>query len=191
MTKKNQPNFSWMVATFLLVAILVTSATTSTIEKPDSNLDNIETVWDKVNDEACIGEVRMFGGNYAPRGYAFCDGQQLAIASHTALFSILGCTFGGDCRTTFNLPNLQGKLAVGVGTGPGLPPIVWGQQFGVYTHPVSLTPNGTSTAGPPGRSGNVNVITGASFAENQLSTVQPYQVINYIIALEGIYCSRS
>lgn len=67
-----------------------------------------------------IGEVRMFGGNFAPRGWAFCDGQLLAISSNTALFSILGTIYGGDGRTTFALPDLRGRAPLSSGRGPGL-----------------------------------------------------------------------
>lgn len=62
----------------------------------------------------------MFGGNFAPRGWAFCDGQLLSIAQNTALFSILGTTYGGDGRTTFGLPDLRGRVALHEGQGPGL-----------------------------------------------------------------------
>lgn len=71
--------------------------------------------------ECLIGEVRMFAGNFAPRGWAFCDGQLLAISQHTALFSIVGTIYGGDGRTTFALPDLRGRAPVHEGSGPGLP----------------------------------------------------------------------
>ena len=67
-----------------------------------------------------IGEIRLFGFNFAPTGWAQCNGQLLAISQNTALFSILGTTYGGDWRTTFALPNLQGQAALGAGQGPGL-----------------------------------------------------------------------
>ncbi len=70
--------------------------------------------------EGFIGEIKMFGGTFAPRGWAFCDGQLLAISSNTALFSILGCQYGGDCRTTFALPDFRGRAAISAGRGPGL-----------------------------------------------------------------------
>jgi len=68
-----------------------------------------------------IGQIIMFGGNFAPRGWALCDGQLLSIADNTALFSILGTTYGGDGRRTFGLPDLRGRLAMHAGQGPGLP----------------------------------------------------------------------
>ena len=59
-----------------------------------------------------IGQIMLFGGNFAPRGWAFCEGQLLAISSNTALFSILGTTYGGDGRTTFGLPDLRGRVSI-------------------------------------------------------------------------------
>lgn len=70
--------------------------------------------------EPFIAEIVMFGGNFAPRGWAFCDGQLLPISQNEALFSILGTTYGGDGRTTFGLPDLRGRVPVGPGPGPGL-----------------------------------------------------------------------
>lgn len=80
--------------------------------------------------EPLIGQLMLFGGNFAPRGWAFCDGQLLSIAQNTALFSILGTTYGGDGRTTFALPDLRGRSAIHAGTGPGLSTRVLGQRFG-------------------------------------------------------------
>jgi microcystin-dependent protein len=68
-----------------------------------------------------IAEVRIFAGNFAPVGWATCDGQILRISQNTALYSLLGFTFGGDGKSTFALPNLQGSVAIGAGGGPGLP----------------------------------------------------------------------
>lgn len=71
-------------------------------------------------EDAYIGTIMMFAGNFAPRGWALCDGQLLAISSNQALFSILGTTYGGDGRTTFGLPELRGRAPIHVGSGPGL-----------------------------------------------------------------------
>jgi microcystin-dependent protein len=81
--------------------------------------------------EGTIGEIRMFAGNFAPRAWAFCNGQLLSIAQNTALFSILGTTYGGNGQTTFALPNFNGRTAVGTGTGPGLSNVDLGQVSGV------------------------------------------------------------
>lgn len=78
-----------------------------------------------------IAQVVIFGGNFAPRGWAFCDGQLLAISSNTALFSILGTTYGGDGRTTFALPDLRGRAPIGPRSGPGLSSYQLGQRGGV------------------------------------------------------------
>jgi microcystin-dependent protein len=85
-----------------------------------------------------LAEIIMFAGNFAPRGWAFCDGQLLSIASNTALFSLLGTTFGGDGRTTFGLPDLRGRTAVHPGTGPGLSNRSWGEKGGTETNTMTI-----------------------------------------------------
>lgn len=77
-----------------------------------------------------LGQIQPFGFNFAPRGWAKCDGQLQAIASNSALFSLLGTTFGGDGRTTFGLPDLRGRSIVHIGHGPGLSTISWGERGG-------------------------------------------------------------
>jgi microcystin-dependent protein len=86
--------------------------------------------------EGTIGEIRMFAGNFAPRSWAFCMGQLLSIAQNTALFSILGTTYGGNGQTTFALPDFRGRSAVGTGQGPGLSNISLGEMSG--TESVTL-----------------------------------------------------
>lgn len=81
-----------------------------------------------------IGQITLFAGNFAPRGWAFCQGQILSIAQNTALFSILGTTYGGNGQTTFALPDLRGRVPVGTGQGPGLPSIDLGEQAGEPAH---------------------------------------------------------
>ena len=110
-------------------------------------------------DEGYIGEIRLFGGNFAPRNWAFCQGQLLPIAQNSALFSILGTQYGGDGRTTFALPDLRGRVAVGTGSGPGLTPRQQGQQGGAeqvtlnanqipaHTHSATATAHGSNTVG--------------------------------------------
>ena len=87
--------------------------------------------------EGTIGEIRGFAGNFAPRGWAFCQGQLLSIATNTALFSIIGCTYGGDCRSTMALPDLRGRVPISSGTGPGLSTHKLGARSG--TEIVTLT----------------------------------------------------
>jgi microcystin-dependent protein len=101
--------------------------------------------------EGYIGEIRGFAAGWAPRNWSTCQGQLLAISSNTALFSIIGCEYGGDCRTTFALPDLRGRAPIGQGTGPGLTPRVMSQRSGqeyvtltqlempMHTHAGTLT----------------------------------------------------
>ncbi|SHJ07339.1 Microcystin-dependent protein [Hymenobacter daecheongensis DSM 21074] len=84
-----------------------------------------------------IGVVKLFAGTFAPQGWAFCNGQILPIAQYSALFSLLGTTYGGNGVQTFALPNLQGRVAVGQGTGPSLPQVALGQTGGANS--VTLT----------------------------------------------------
>ena len=169
--------------------------------------------------EPFIGMIVQFGGNFAPRAWALCDGQLLAIASNTALFSILGTTFGGDGRTTFGLPEMRGRVPVHSGngsTGPGLSSRSLGEKGGAET--VTLTANqipahhhsfqaGTGKAGGTANGGfladtnefdaaagggNLNVGTIGNTGGGQSHTnMQPWIAINFIIALQGTYPSRS
>jgi microcystin-dependent protein len=90
-----------------------------------------------------VAEIRMFSGNFAPKGWAFCDGQMLPISQNTALFSLLGTTYGGDGRTIFGLPNLQGRAPMQPGHGPGLSSYSLGESGGTET--VTLTEAQTPT----------------------------------------------
>jgi microcystin-dependent protein len=90
--------------------------------------------------EPFIGEVKLFGFNFAPKGYATCQGQILSIAQNTALFSLLGTTYGGNGQTTFGLPDLQGRAAIGQGQGPGLPSYSMGEVGGTVSTSI-LTSN--------------------------------------------------
>ena len=88
--------------------------------------------------EGYIAEIRLFGGNFAPRNWAFCEGQLLSIASNSALFSLLGTTWGGDGRTTFGLPDFRGRSPISPGQGPGLPSYQHGQKGGTSTTPLII-----------------------------------------------------
>lgn len=102
----------------------------------------------------------MVGFNFAPRGWAFCQGQLLSIAQNSALFSLLGTTYGGNGQTTFGLPDLRGRVPVGQGTGPGLQPVVQGEMAGTqsttltinnlptHTHVATFTPTGGGGGSP-------------------------------------------
>jgi len=111
--------------------------------------------------EAFIGSILLFAGNFAPRGWAFCQGQLLSIQQNTALFSILGTTYGGNGQTTFGLPDLRGRAPIGPGQGPGLPSVELGEMAGtpqvqllitnlpMHTHPLNCA--GSADAfGPTG-----------------------------------------
>lgn len=182
--------------------------------------------------EPFIGQIIMFGGNFAPRGWALCDGALLSISQNQALFSILGTTYGGDGRTTFKLPDLRGRVAMHPGSGPGLSSRSLGQlggsetnvlntnQLPSHTHAVSAsgtvspgakngagdesnpeggymasattdlyaeTPNTTLGSTPV----NLNVTIGNTGANSSINNVQPFQCVNYIIALLGTFPSRN
>ena len=106
--------------------------------------------------EPFLGEIRMVGFNFAPIGWALCDGQTLSISQYTALFSLLGTTFGGNGTTTFQLPDLQGRVAINPGNGAGLPGYVWGEKGGAPSmtlnanqlpaHSHSFAPQASSAA---------------------------------------------
>lgn len=107
--------------------------------------------------DSFIGSIILFAGNFAPRGWAFCDGQLLSIAQNSALFSILGTTYGGDGRNTFALPDLRGRVPVQQGQGPGLPNVSLGEHAGsptvtlttgqmpAHNHSVAASQNATTT----------------------------------------------
>ena len=114
--------------------------------------------------EGTIAEIRMFAGNFAPRNWAFCAGQTMAIASNTALFSLLGTTYGGNGQTTFALPDLRGRVPVGTGQGPGLSYISLGEVAGAATHTLTSTemPAHTHTATAPGAARNIEIYRNAA-----------------------------
>ncbi|MEZ4870008.1 MAG: tail fiber protein [Caldilineaceae bacterium] len=174
--------------------------------------------------EPFIGQITMFAGNFAPRGWAFCDGQLLPIAQYNALFSILGTTYGGDGRTTFALPDLRGRVAMHPGHGPGLSGHQLGERSGAEAINLTVaqmpTHNHTVTAqlraateSPDNESPTGAVLAASEIYANSTpdatmapaaiqvteanaggsqphSNLQPYQCVNFIIALEGIYPSR-
>ncbi len=166
--------------------------------------------------EPFIGQIIMFGGTFAPRGWALCDGQQLAIASNSALFSILGTTYGGDGETTFGLPDLRGRSPMHAGNGAGLSPRPLGQKGGVesvtlnplqippHTHSAASTVATLTTPGdhiPARANDGESNFAPTSAADSTLAAsgggggahtnLHPFQCVNFIIALVGIYPSRS
>ncbi len=186
----------------------------------------------KASSNPLISEIIMFGSNFAPRGWAFCDGQLLPIAQHTALFSLLGTTYGGDGRTTFGLPDLRGRVPMHEGQGYGLSDRPLGQKSGLETNSLTENqmPNHTHTATTTSTlmastaSGNNNTPTAKVLANDgsdriyrdvapdvsmsaaaisssttiattgggqPVNNLQPYTVVNFIIALQGIFPSRN
>jgi microcystin-dependent protein len=164
-----------------------------------------------------LSEIQLFACNFAPRGYAFCSGQILPIAQNTALFSLLGTTYGGNGQTTFALPDLRGRVPVHPGQGPGLSNVSLGEVGGVETVTLtanqmpahSHTANGTQAAATSTRpSGNVPSGGGAYNPTPDGSTLasgfigstggsqphenhQPYLGLNFCIAVEGLFPSRN
>ena len=121
--------------------------------------------------EPFLAEIVMFGGNFAPRGWAFCDGQLLPIAQNSALFSLLGTMYGGDGRTTFGLPDFRGRVPISAGNGPGLPSYQQGQKGGV-TQVTLQTGNMPShnhavSGGTANMTGSLRVSSNTSIVEDQ------------------------
>lgn len=171
--------------------------------------------------EPYIGQVCLFGFNFAPKGWAICNGQLLSIAQNTALYSLLGVTYGGDGSTTFALPDLRGRVAINQGQSPGLSNYAMGQASGqetvtlninqipAHNHPGQLNASSSAAnqeeaqghllsetaiytdaaANQVMNSASITVgMTGGGLAhENR----QPFLVLNYCIALQGIFPPRS
>ncbi|MGA8765279.1 MAG: tail fiber protein [Candidatus Sulfotelmatobacter sp.] len=168
-----------------------------------------------------VGEIRMFGGNFAIAGWAFCDGSLQSIAQNNALFSLLGTTYGGDGVNTFALPDLQGRIPVHQGQGAGLQSYVLGQKAGAetvtligaqlpsHTHGALGSATGGAVSSPAGATWGNNSIQNNSFGPGTSANgsmnagsigmtggnqphdnLLPFQVISFIIALDGIYPSQ-
>jgi microcystin-dependent protein len=166
-----------------------------------------------------LGEISIFAFGFAPRGWAFCNGQLLAIAQNQALFALLGTTYGGNGQTTFALPNLQGRAAVSQGQGPGLSPYTLGQTGGETAHTLTSQemPSHTHGANPssdttqmspqahywaPNINGNATYSTTSTgvMSPNAVATsgnsqphanMQPNLPINFCIALSGVFPSQN
>jgi microcystin-dependent protein len=132
--------------------------------------------------ECFIGEVRMFAGNFAPRGWALCDGQLLAIAENESLFAIIGTIYGGDGRRTLALPDLRGRVPVHQGKGPGLVEKKLGKKFGSAT----ATLQERNEAGAKTEEGDAVKVVGG----HMISVEQPSIALNYIICMDGVFPSR-
>ena len=170
--------------------------------------------------EPFVGEIRMFAGNFAPRSWAFCDGQLLAVSQNDALFSLLGTIYGGDGRTTFGLPDLRGRIPIHAGSGPGLPPQQLGRKSGTEKETVTInqlpphthnmrastaagTQNNTDNnflgaspnvrlfrPGTPNTDLDTASISNAGGSQSH-SNLMPFLCVHFIVALFGIYPSRN
>ncbi len=161
-----------------------------------------------------LGELRLFPYTFSPQGWAACDGQLLPISQNTALFSLLGTTYGGNGVTTFALPDLRGRVPVHQGQGPGLSDRTLGEQDGAeattlttaqlpaHTHLPAVSSAEASTNRPagavPARGGEYAPTPDGSGAPSSptggsqpVPLLQPYLVLRWCIALNGIYPSRS
>lgn len=170
--------------------------------------------------EPYVGEIRLFAGNFAPVGWAFCDGSMLSIAENEVLFNLIGTTYGGDGQTTFALPDMRGRVPLHQGTGLNLSPRVMGQSAGVeqvtlsaaqlpsHNHQLNATTNAASAG-----SGVAGSLTGAATATNFYgvtpgggalasqamltsgggqphNNLAPFLGLNFIISLFGIFPSQ-
>jgi microcystin-dependent protein len=170
--------------------------------------------------EPFVGEIRMFAGNFAPRGWAFCDGQLLAVSQNDALFSLLGTIYGGDGRTSFGLPDARDRIPLHQGTGQGLSPRRLGSkgghekvtlntnQLASHTHDWNANTAAANQTAPQGRlladpQGGFRIfrqvdqntdLASATIANTggggSHTNLMPTLCINFIIALVGIYPSR-
>ena len=183
-----------------------------------SLLTGVNTV--NAGSDPFIGEVQWFAGNFAPRGWAKCDGQLLPINQYQSLYSLLGTNYGGDGRTTFGLPDVRGRVLIHEGSGPGLTPRQLGSRSGtetetltanempVHTHSLQASSGAATAVTPtnnvlasPGRtrlydsgSANVNMNANAilpSGSGQAHNNMQPYTTLNCIIALQGIFPPRN
>ena len=167
-----------------------------------------------------MGTIIIFGGTFAPQGWAFCDGSLLQISQYDALYNLLGTTYGGDGSQTFGLPDLRSRIALTQGQGPGMSNYVLGQAAGVesvsitsqtmpqHTHPVAANSATANSSDPtnnflggqpamleyvPGATANATMSPNAitpSQGGQAHNNIMPYLGMNYIIALEGLYPSQ-
>ena len=170
--------------------------------------------------EPFVGEIRMFGGNFAPRGWAFCDGQLLAVSQNDALFSLFGTIYGGDGRTTFGLPDLRGRIPIHAGNGPGLSQRRLGAKSGTetvtvtvnqlptHTHPMQASADAANSPNPQNNVASETLTATPYFDDTPTvplnaasitntggsrshTNLMPYLCVHFIVALFGIYPSRS
>ncbi len=170
--------------------------------------------------EPFVGQIEAFGFNFAPQGWAKCDGQLLAISSNDALFSLLGTIYGGDGRTTFGLPDLRGRVSLGQGNGPGLTSRRLGEKGGTEQETINInqlpshnhsanvvaespnlgkpnngllaTPAPTIYSDHAAPDAQLNAVTvGKNGGSGSHSNIQPFLALNWCIALFGVYPPRT
>lgn len=163
--------------------------------------------------EPYIGEIKVFGGNFSIRGYAFCDGTLLSIDQNEALFNLIGATYGGDGQTTFALPDLRGRVPVHQGNGfplgqsGGNETVTLNtEQLASHNHAVAANSNTGLSGNPAGQvvAGSTLTPYNTAAAASQMggnignaggseshNNIMPYQCVNYIIALEGNFPPRN
>jgi microcystin-dependent protein len=196
------PNFMKKITFLALTALMLLSGTKAFAQDP------------------YIGEIRMFAGNFAPVGWAACNGQLLPINQNMALFAILGTTYGGDGVTTFALPDLRGRVPMHAGNGPGLSPRVLGEMSGSETNTLTISqmPAHNHTVNAVVADGNQNSpessypantkvldkeyssatpsaimnpgMIGIAGGGQPVNNVQPYTGLTFIIAVNGIFPSH-
>lgn len=163
-----------------------------------------------------IGQLMCVGFNFAPKGWALCQGQLMSIQQNTALFSLLGTMYGGDGKTTFGLPDLRGRIPLGPGQGPGLQSYQQGEQAGVeavtitsatlpsHSHAVNGAEGEATEPSPAGATfssgGSYDANANAAMNEAMIAVSgggsqahenhQPYGVVNWIICLSGVFPPR-
>ena len=165
-----------------------------------------------------VGEIRMVGFNFAPTGWALCQGQLMAIAENDVLFALIGTTYGGDGQTTFALPDLRGRVPIHQGQGSGLTNRTIGEaggqeavtlttpQMPVHTHTPSASPNPGTTTSPVGNTwasspsvaAYTNQAANTPMSAQALATVgsgqphenmAPFLTVNFVISLFGVFPS--
>jgi microcystin-dependent protein len=195
---------SWSAVVFAIALVLTTAPAPSSAQ----------------GSEPFIGQLALVPYNFAPKGWALCNGQLLSIAQNTALFALIGTTYGGNGTTNFALPDLRGRVPLSSGQGPGLSNYVLGQASGAETQTLTLNqmpthahvliadtsvgtserPNGAlparNAAGVPqygtSGTGTMSVAVVQSAGGNQPhDNMQPYLTLNWIIALQGIFPSQN
>ena len=173
--------------------------------------------------DSFLAEIRIVGFNFAPTGWAQCNGQLMPISQNTALFALLGTMYGGDGKSTFALPDMQDRSAMHVGQGPGLSDHLWGESGGVdfvtllesempaHTHQIRASGSNSTTGIPSTDASLARAVGGNAYQNSPFdpttamapqalspaggslphNNLMPYLVLNYVIALQGVFPQRA